>query len=53
MKYLSLTLDGCPGCGGLWVDHGELGPALDSLGTGDPDRIKQLASAVAARRKQK
>lgn len=48
------ALDACPGCGGLWLDHGELGPALDSLGKkGDPDRIKELAIAVAARRAQK
>jgi Zn-finger nucleic acid-binding protein len=47
------ALDGCTGCGGVWVDHGELGPALDSFGArGDPDLIRELANAVVARRKQ-
>lgn len=48
------ALDGCPGCGGVWVDHGELGPALDSFGKkGDPDMIRELALAITARRNQK
>ena len=54
LEVRGAALDACPGCGGLWLDHGELGPALDSLGKdGDPDRIKALAIAVAARRAQK
>lgn len=54
LEVRGAALDACPGCGGLWLDHGELGPALDSLGKdGDPDRIKELAIAVAARRAQK
>jgi uncharacterized protein len=44
-------LDGCVGCGGVWLDSGELGPALDSFGArGDPNLIKELATAVTARR---
>jgi Zn-finger nucleic acid-binding protein len=54
MKVRGANLDACPACGGLWLDHGELGPALDSLGKdGDPDKIKKLAIAVATHRAQK
>lgn len=44
-------LDGCIKCGGLWLDKGEIGPALDHVGQqGDPELIQRLAAAVAARR---
>ena len=47
----TILLDGCPGCGGLWLDRGELALALDAVGaSGDPGRIQHLARAVAARR---
>ena len=51
LKVKGAALDGCTDCGGVWVDHGELGAALDSFGArGDPDLVRELARAVTARR---
>jgi len=47
----TVFLDGCPGCGGVWLDRGELAPALDCVGSrGDPGRIQSLSRAVADKR---
>ena len=51
LEVAGVALDGCPGCGGLWLDRGELGPALDAVGShGDPRRLQRLSRAVANKR---